>query len=326
LRPQIRFWLSLLLVFLVIAAGTVAYMVVLGQPMGASLYMTVITLTTVGYEEVFPLGDTGRWLTIVIILVGYIALAIALANLVSLVVGGELRALREGVRMKTRIEQLHGHVIVCGYGRMGSQLTQQLVRDQVPLVAIDRELSAELEASGALYVQGDATEEGALESAGIMRARALVSCLSSDADNVFVTLSARDLRPDLTIISRAEQPATERKLVRAGATAVICPQMIGAQKTANILCRPHVVELVDMAAKGVDIEIAQFEVAEDSAFVGTALKDSGIREKASMMVVAIKHADGSQIFSPGPDERILPGDQLVLIGPGGQAEKLSALK
>jgi voltage-gated potassium channel len=131
LRPQIRFWLSLLLVFLVIAAGTVAYMVVLGQPMGASLYMTVITLTTVGYEEVFPLGDTGRWLTIVIILVGYIALAIALANLVSLVVGGELRALREGVRMKTRIEQLHGHVIVCGYGRMGSQLTQQLVRDQV---------------------------------------------------------------------------------------------------------------------------------------------------------------------------------------------------
>ncbi|MCB9849171.1 MAG: potassium channel protein [Phycisphaerales bacterium] len=326
MRPQVRLWVSIGAVITVIVASTASYVIVLGQSVADSLYMTVITLTTVGYEEVFPLDKTGRTLTMIIILVGYTALAVALANLVSLVVGGELRAIREGVRMKAKIAELRNHVIVCGYGRMGAQLASQLQRERVPFVAIDRDGSLDLAEQGVLCVCGDATEEGTLEVAGIMHAKALVTCLSSDSDNVFVTLSARDMRPQMTIIARAEQPATERKLKRAGATAVICPQMIGAQKSANILCRPHVVELVDMAAKGVDIEIAQYEIEGESRLVGRRLRDSGIRESAKMMVVAIKHADGSQIFSPGPEERIQAGDQLVLIGPGGQASHLDALE
>jgi voltage-gated potassium channel len=153
----------------------------------------------------------------------------------------------------------------------------------------------------------------------------LVTCLSSDADNVYVTLTARGMRPDLTIIARAEQSTTEAKLQRAGATAVICPQMIGAQKTANLLSRPHVVELFDMAYQRDDFEIAHYEIKTGSALDGRALRDSGIRERANLMVVAIKRADGRQLFSPGPDEQMHAGDQLVLLGPVGEAPKLDTL-
>jgi len=158
-----------------------------------------------------------------------------------------------------------------------------------------------------------------------MHANALVTCLTSDADNVYVTLSARELRRDLNIISRSDQPSTEKKLIRAGATSVVNPQTIGANKAAALLLRPHVVDFVDMAARGVDMEIAQFEVSPGSPFVGIRLRDSGIRQKAQVTVVAIKRGDGSQIFNPGPDERIRESDQLILVGRGGLSDRLQQL-
>lgn len=324
MRPGVRLWLSVLVVLCVFVFGTLGYMIVEDQPPLKSLYMTVITLSTVGYREVFELDTRGMVFTMALIVVGYIALGIAIANLVSFIVSGEFLAIRGRLRMKARIEQLQGHVIVCGYGRMGAQLCAQLAQERTPFVAIDRDVHR-LEAAGLLFVEGDATEDTTLKAAGLARAKALVTCLASDADNVFVTLSAREIRPELTILARAEQPASEHKLIRAGATAVICPQSIGAQKMAHILCRPHVVELIDMASKGVDIEIVQYEVAADSPLAGKALRESRIRERVSMMVVAIKRPDGRQLFSPGPEERINAGDQLVLIGPGGQTARLNEL-
>jgi len=314
------------LVAFVLGGGTLAFVVFENQSVLDSLYMTVITLSTVGYSEVFPLDEGGRVITMVLIILGYIAVAVAAANFVSLLVGGELRAIREGVRMKATIDKLDRHVIICGYGRMGQQIAEHLRRDGVSYVVIDREAADDMFESGVLFVHGDATEDVAMESAGIARARALVSCLSSDADNVYVTLSARGMRPDLTIIARAEQPTTEAKLCRAGANAVICPQMIGAQKTANLLSRPHVVELFDMAHQGGDFEIARYDIAADSVLNGRVLRESGIRERANLMVVAIKRADGTQQFSPGPEERMHAGDQLVLLGPVGEAPKLDTLE
>jgi len=324
-RPGVRLWLSILIGLCVFVLGTLGYMFIEGQPPLKSLYMTVITLSTVGYREVFELDTKGMVFTIVLIVVGYIALGIAIANLISFVVSGEFLAIRGRVRMKARIDHLDKHVIVCGYGRMGAQLSAQLARERTPFVAIDRAVTERLEDEGILFVEGDATEDTTLKAAGIERAKALVTCLASDADNVFVTLSAREMRPTLTILARAEQPASEHKLIRAGASAVICPQSIGAQKMAHILCRPHVVELIDMASKGVDIEIAQYEVPASSPLAGKALRESRIRERMSMMVVAIKRPDGRQLFSPGPEETINAGDQLVLIGPGGQASRLNEL-
>lgn len=328
MSPVVRLWISIGIVIGVLVFGTAAYVVVAGQSVLDSLYMTVITLTTVGFKEVFELDATGRVLTIVIILVGYASLSIALANLVSLIVGGELRSIRGRLRMKTEIERLEGHVIICGYGRMGAQVASQLQAEGVPFVAVDMEEGPlhDLEEHGVLFVVGDATEDGVLLDAGLMRARALVASLASDANNVYVTLTARGLCPKLRIITRAEQASAEAKLRRAGADDVISPQLIGANKIAHMLCKPHVVELVDMAAKGVDIEIAQYEVAGESQLVGKPLRDSGIRERAGMMVVAIKRADNRQIFSPGPEEQIQTGDRLILLGRGGLSERLDGLK
>ncbi len=325
MSPRKRLFISISVLVLVQLTGTAGYVILEGQSFLDSLYMTVITLSTVGYQEAFPLDQSGRVLTIGIIVVGYSAVAISIANLVSLIVGGELRSHRERLRMKDKIAKLSGHTIICGFGRMGSNIAMDLKRENAECVVIDREMREELENRGLLHVQGDATDDHELEAAGIQRAAALVTCLSSDADNVYVTLSARGLCPTVKIIARAEQKSTEQKLKRAGADAVISPQTIGANKAVGLLRRPHVVDFADMAAKGVDIEIAQYQVDAGSSLAGKALKDSSIRERADVMVVAIKRGDGRQVFGPGPQEIIHVDDQLIVIGRGGLADRLERL-
>ncbi len=326
MSPRRRLYISISVLLLVLMTGTAGYMVLENQPFLDALYMTVITLSTVGYKEAFPLDDSGRILTIAIIIVGYSTVAISIANLVSLIVGGELRSHRERLRMKDTIAKLRGHTIICGYGRMGSNIALDLVRENVDCVVIDRGKGDELDDRGVLHVQGDATDDYDLEEAGIRNASALVSCLTSDADNVYVTLTARGLCPTIKIIARAEQKSTEAKLKRAGADSVISPQTIGANKAVGLLRRPHVVDFADMAARGVDIEIAQYLVDSNSPIAGKALKDSSIRERADVVVVAIKRANGNQVFGPGPQEVIHVDDQLIVIGRGGLSERLERLR
>ena len=228
--------------------------------------------------------------------------------------------------MQTKIDQLHGHIIICGFGRMGSMITEELNRESLKCVVVDLNPSKEVENCSFGFVQGDATEDSTLLDAGLMRAKALVACLSQDADNVYVTLTARGLRSHLTIISRANQPSTEAKLKRAGADSVILPQIIGATKAAALLLRPHVVDFVEMASRGVNMEMAQYEVDSGSKLVGVPLRDSALRERTGVIVVAIKHADGSQVFSPGPTEVIREADQLILLGQKGLSDKLDVLR
>ena len=320
-----RFTMSVLLVALTIGVGTLGYVIIERQPLLDCLYMTVITVFTVGFREVFPVGFAGRIWTLGVIVLGYAAVAVALGNFVSLLVGGELRSIHGRLRMKQRIEKLGNHTIICGFGRMGSLIAEELHAEHRDVVIVDRSADNLLAQDGYLYVNGDATEDDVLLEAGIMRASSLVTCLTSDADNVFVTLSARGMRPDLTIISRADQHTAETKLTRAGASFVLCPQTIGANKAAALLLRPHVVDFVDITARGVDMEIAQYEVAPDSPFVGNRLRESGIRQRAQVTVVAIKREDGAQIFDPGPDEIIRPGDQLVLLGRSGLSDRLKRI-
>jgi len=325
MNAQARFILSIFLVPVTIVIGTLGYMIIEQQPLIDSAYMTFITVFTVGFREVFAVDTAGRIWTVLVIIFGYAAVSVALATFVSLMVSGELRSITGRARMKQQIEKLRDHVIICGYGRMGSLIAHELLRERRVFVVVDRDADKQLAHDGYLFVSGDATEDQVLLEAGIMHANALVTCLTSDADNVYVTLSARELRRDLNIISRSDQPSTEKKLIRAGATSVVNPQTIGANKAAALLLRPHVVDFVDMAARGVDMEIAQFEVSPGSPFVGIRLRDSGIRQKAQVTVVAIKRGDGSQIFNPGPDERIRESDQLILVGRGGLSDRLQQL-
>ena len=328
MTARLRFMLSLLGLLGVFIIGTAGYVLLTDASVRDAAYMTVITVSTVGYSEVFPLNEAGRVWTIVVIVFGIGVVSVAFTSLLTLFVGGELQAVLGRHKVQAKIDQLEGHTILCGFGRMGALAAAKLKRNgaQVVVVESQKTLRPDIEAAGFLHVIGDATEEDTLKAAGLTRARALISALHGDADNVFVTLTARGLRPDLHIVARAEQPSTEVKLRRAGADRVICPQAIGATRLADILTRPHVVDFFDVAAEGVELEMHEYRVSPGSPLRDTALRDAGLREKADAMVIAVKRADGVSVFHPGPDQVIQEGDLLILIGRAGTSTRLEALE
>jgi voltage-gated potassium channel len=266
--------------------------------------------------------------TIVIVVFGVAAAAVALGSATSLFVEGELGRMIGSRKLESRIKHLSDHVIICGFGRMGELLTQQLVEHGVPVVVIEQDpnRSRAIEEIGQLYIVGDAASEKSLEKAGIERARTLVSVLPGDAENVFVTLTARQVRPDMQIIARAEQLTSESKIRQAGADRVVSTQSIGAERIANVITKPHLVDFVDVAAQGVELEMCELRVADDSPLAGKTLQESEVRQKADVMVVAICRPDGSTDFNPGAHVRIRSRDILITIGPSGAASRLEAMR
>lgn len=293
-----------------------------------AVYMVATTLFMVGYREVYETTPAVMAWTIIFIIFGITAMLVALSSFTGLIVEGEVGRLMGSRKLESRIKKLENHVIVCGFGRMGRLLVQRLMEEKVPLVVIENDQNAcrQIEKLGQLYVLGDATEEESLDHAGISQARHLVAVLPSDADNVFVTMTARQMRPDLNIVARAEQSTSEPKLRRAGANRVMSPQAIGAERIANILIRPHIVDFAEAAARGVDLEMDEFVVGQDSPLAGKSLRDSNIRRTANVMVVAIRRADGSTAFNPGPDEVVRPRDALITIGPAGASSRLAEIR
>lgn len=322
-----RLILSLIALAAVYVIGTAGYMILEdGVGLTDAAYMTIITISTVGFTEAISLDPAGRLWTAITILFGVGTASLALSSLLSVVVSGEIRALRGRYRMQSNIDRLTNHVIICGFGRMGLLAASDLARQSVPVVGVESNpnVARELDEDRLQYVLGDATEDDTLRKAGVLRADVLVSTLPTDADNVYVTLSARQLRPDLRIIARAEHPATETKLRRAGADSVVCPQIIGAHRIAHLIARPHLVEFIEVAAKGVELELSEHMVGADCPLVGQTLRDSNLRRRSGGMVVAIKRADGTTTFSPVPDETIHESDTLIVIGTSGLVERLKA--
>ncbi len=330
MSPQMHLLLAVLAVVAVLALGTAGYVILEADrcpSLLAAAYMTVITVSTVGFQEAWSLGDRGRVWTMVIIAFGIITVSYALTSLVALFVSGALRSVRARKKMETTIKQMRGHVILCGYGRVGALVATELTQRQVAVVVVEvkPELEGRLQAAGLACVIGDGTDEQILLAAGLERADTLVATLPHDIDNVYAVLTARTLRPDLKIIARAEQPAAETKLKRAGATQVISPQVIGATRIANVVTRPNVVDFVDLANKGVDLEIDEYVIADRSPLVGTTLRDSLLREQTGASVVAIKKADGETLFNPAPTSSFEASDTLILVGPAGVSALLDQL-
>ncbi len=331
MSPRFRLILAILTLVAVLIIGTTGYMIIEQDRHPSFLdaaYMTVITVSGVGYGEVWDPSPAGRVWTIGVIVIGITTVFVAFTSLISLFISGELRSVRERKRMESKIKDLRRHTILCGCGRMGSLAAQEMMRRNVPLVIVESDPKKEntLQGMGVPYVIGDATNDEVLQAAGLMRARSLVAVLPHDANNVYITLTAYTLRPDLHIIARAEQPATEAKLLRAGAARVICPQIMGAQRIANILTRPNVVDLVEMSNKGVDLEIDEYIVSPASPLAGTTLRDSALRERTGASVVAIKQADGQTLFNPDPDASLSVGDTLVLVGPAGVSNQIDEIR
>jgi voltage-gated potassium channel len=301
----------------VLLLGSLGFILIEGWNFFDSLYMTVTTLTTVGYREIHPLSPWGKVYNMVLILTGMGVMLYVVTTLARVVVEGEIRAALGKRKLLKHIQKLQDHYILCGFGRIGEIIARQLKEAGVPLVVVENnpDLVPRLEEAGYYFVVGDATREEVLVEAGIERAKGLVAVVSSDAGNVYITLTARSLNPKLFIVARGEEIASRDKLLRAGADKVEIPYEMGGRKMIHTILRPTVVTFMELAMQeGVEWSMEEIAVGGASPLLGLPLKDSGIRRKLDLIVVAIKRADGAMLFNPAPDAPILAGDTLIVLG------------
>ena len=313
------------LLLLVMAVGTAGFHYLEGWPWFDGFYMVVITLTTIGYQEVHPLSHAGRVFNVFVILAGVSLVLVAIGSLTQALLEFELQSFFGRRRMEREIDRLDGHYIICGMGRVGRSVARELARKPVPFVIIE---SADLKRQrftheSWLVIPGDATQEATLSQAQIERARGLIAATTTDATNLYIVLTARGLNPQLKIIARASEEGAEKHLLTAGADSVVSPYLFAGQRIAQSLLRPNVVSFLDTATThlGMDLEIGEIHVTPDSAFAGKTLESSRLRQERGVIVLAIKRREGMR-FNPAPDERIEPDDCLIAMGEPAQLRRL----
>jgi voltage-gated potassium channel len=320
-----RFAAVLLLVS--IAGGTLGYVVIEGWTVWDAFYMTVTTMATVGFREVHPLSPAGQAFTVALIFGGVGTAFYTATLLASVLVEGGLHRRFEQRRFARMLEKLENHFILCGYGRIGSIIAEELERQHVPFIVIERdaERSHQVIERGWLAVAADASRDEVLTRVGIHRARGLIAAVGTDADNVYTVLTARVMRPDLYIIARVESEDAERKLKRAGADRVISPYQIGATHIVQTALRPAVVDFVQLATSSVhlDLSMEQVHIQPNSSLVGRTILEAGIRQKYGVIVIAIKRAGGAMEFNPAPESVVRAGDEMVVLG---QPDSVKALE
>jgi voltage-gated potassium channel len=330
-----RFLLVLGVAAVLTAAGTVGFMQFPEYSVADALYMTVITLSAVGYQEVHPLTGAGRTLAGVLLVGGITTMGMWFALITSALVEMDLGEVFRNRQIMKRIDALSDHVIVCGAGRTGQQVVRELAAADVPYLVIEwdpdraeevRELDGD-----ALVLEEDATRDETLEEAGIDTARGLVAALSADTDNLFVCLTARDRNPQLEIVARALDEESMSKLYKAGADHCVSPNITGGVRMASMLIRPEVMSFLDVVT-GVGempLRLEEVEVPGSSQLAGHTLAEAAIPQKTGLIVIAISHREaheeGRLVYNPGPDEEITPGDVLIVLGPEEQVEGLRAI-
>jgi voltage-gated potassium channel len=312
--------------FLVIVAiGVVGYEIIEGWSFLDSLYMTITTITTVGFAEVHPLSQAGRIFSIFLIVGGVGGALYILTTLMGFLLEGQFGITMGRRRMKTKISRLKGHFILCGYGRVGQEIAQAFSEEKTPFVIIDNEEEAiaQAEEAGYLCLHADATSDETLKEAGIERARGLVAAVGSDTTNTYIALSARGLRPDLFIEARSSSSEAEDKLNRAGADRVISPHAIGGRRMAMLALRPAVVDFIDTVTyrPGRELQLENVDVASGSSLVGQTMEKA--RSQVGITILAMRKQSGKLIANPPGEELIEEGDRLIVIG---TREHLAALE
>jgi voltage-gated potassium channel len=326
MSPLRRFLQIIYALIAVLSIGVIGYTLIERWSLLDSLYMTVITLGTVGYREVHPLSTGGMVFTIVLIIIGVGVIFYALTTVVQYIIEGNLENILGRRRMKEKISKLKGHIIVCGYGRVGKEVARVFQEESMPCVVIDlgKEAIAEAASNGCLYIQGNASSDEVLKEGGIIQARGLVAAAGSDADNVFITLTARGLRPDLFITARAGAQESEAKLKRAGADRTIFPHALGGRRLAMFALRPLVVDFVDTAMQSHKRELVleEISVGPGSPVSGKTCKE-GQQCGGGAVILAVRKKDGTLLTDTFEEMVLEHGDQLVVIG---HREQLRALE
>lgn len=326
--PVKKIKFSLVSLVILISGGTFGYATIEDWSFFEALYMTIITLATVGYSEVHTLSHSGQIFTIFLIVFGVGTIAYTIGSLIQFMVEGQLYQLLGRKKVQKQISLLHGHYIVCGYGRIGRLISREFASKPLPFIVVENDpLRCQcLAEDGYLFIEGDATQDEILERAGIHQAKGLVTAVTSDAANVFIILTARGMNPQLFIMARASEEGAEIKLKRAGANKVVSPYTIGASRMAQAILRPSVVDLIDIATGGKNIELQMEEipVVPESHLVGKALSQSGLRKELKLIIIGIKDAE-KMIFNPEASTIIEAGHILIALGELPDIKKLELI-
>jgi voltage-gated potassium channel len=316
---------------LLFLGGAAGYVLIEGWSFFDGLYMAVTTVTSVGFMEVHPLSPPGRVFTMVLLLLGITGLGVWWGLITALIVEADLGGLLRRRRMRRKVQALEGHFIVCGAGRVGMVVAEEMHRSGTPFVVVEREhdrASRLLEDDPeALLVEGDATREQTLEAAGIRAARGLAACLAEDADNLLLCMTARGLKADLTIVARAYDEGSLAKLRRAGADHAISPNVTGGIRMAAALLRPSVVSFLDVATTAADLSlwVEEVAIADGSPLAGRSLSEARIPQRTGLVVIALRHGGEARpfTFNPGPETRVDAGDVMIVLG---RREQISVLR
>ena len=314
---------------LTLVMGTVGFTVIEGYPVFDAFYMTLITITTVGYDEIHPLSHAGRIFNSFLIFFGVTSMFFAIGAMTQTLIELELGAYFGKRRTRRMIQKLDQHFIICGYGRVGRNAAGELQRSGVPFVVVDvnPERVEKAMLAGMLAVVADATRDETLHAVSIERARGLIAALATDADNLFVILSAKNLNRQLYVATRAGEEEAEAKLQRAGADAVFAPYTVAGYRLAQAVLRPHVFHFFDVATRsmGLDVDVEQVRVIETSEFASRSLEQTRIRHDLGVIVLAIRKSDGHMMFNPPAETVISGGDHLIVMGEPKNLRSLEAM-
>jgi len=327
--PVRRMKISFVALFMLLTLGAGGYMIVEGWPLLDALYMTVITLATIGFKEVHDLSDNGKLFTMLLIVFGVSTLGYLFSSMAQLMFEGQIQQVLGRKKMERRIEAIKDHYIICGFGRIGSMICRELAANQVPFVVVEHniEVLEKIEDDHYLYMKGDATLDETLIRAGIQRATGLVTVVTSDSENVYITLTARGLNPDLYILARSGEESTELKLKRAGANKVVSPYAIGGMRMAQSILRPNVVDFIEIAtaSEHLDLQMEEISIPAGSDFAGKTLVGTGFRKETGVIIVGIKKSFGHMIFNPSPQALIDEGDTLIVLADPKSVDNLEEM-
>jgi voltage-gated potassium channel len=325
-----RIFYALIMVACIVIFGITGYMLLEHYSLLDSIYMTVITVGTVGFREVRPLSDHGKIFTIILIVVSLGTFAYSLSVITSYFVEGDIRRYYRDYKNKTNVRKMKDHVIICGYGRNGKQAAIRLKDHKVDFVVVDNihEIVEKYSQRDIKFIEGDATSDEALISAGVKNAKALISTLPLDADNMYVVLSAHALNPDLKIISRASNESAEQKLLIAGADSVVIPESVGGAQMASLVINPDVLHFFNMIfVPGEDSpNLVEFTCKNlNPEFLNHTITDLKIRIKTGANIIGLKTADNKFVINPSPNTRLLPDSKLFVLGTPEQIEHMKLL-